>query len=385
MSIRGAAAEFNIPRSTLSDRARGKHKAPHQAHNGQLLLTAAQEAALVSWCHYLDLTGHPLTRRTIGPKVAKLSGTFPGKNWLPRFLERHRDKLFLGRTSKLDDQRGRNFNFHTVHEYFKKLDNFMQENEIPWVHVWNMDEKGVQMGGGRKNRGEKYILSRRGRREKKKTHYRASSSNLELVTVIESINAEGSIMKPGFVFSGKRLQKRWFTERISEEAGCIAVSDNGWTDDRLSLDWFKKTFVPEAEGKRIAGKPILLIWDGHGSHETMEIIDYAREHNIHFFSFPSHTTHKLQPLDVGVFGLIESNWGRRVDELAAEGRCITKNNFIETYLDVRKQSMTTESIVATFKKTGLNPINPDVFDDRDYGPSWHTSTQLHTPDDYPTT
>ncbi|THV01776.1 DDE-domain-containing protein, partial [Dendrothele bispora CBS 962.96] len=337
---------------------------------------------------------------SIGPKVQQLCGQFPGKNFLSRFLERHHNELFHGRTSKLDDQRARNFNFNTVREYFEKLDKFMADQCIPWENVWNMDEKGVQLGGGQKNRGEKYILSRRGRAKKKTTHYRASSSNLELVTVIECVGATGNFMKPGFVFNGQRLMKRWFTEEASREVGkyvlrtiifvtvlnygfSISVSENGWTDDHLSLQWFQQVFVPEANQLRIDDKPILLVWDGHGSHETMEIIDHAQKHNIHFFSFPSHTTHKLQPLDVGIFGQVEINWGCRVDELAAVGRRITKDNFIENYLQVWKSSMTTQHVVSTFKKTGLNPINPEVFDERDYRPSYTTSTQPHAPENYP--
>ncbi|KAJ7710704.1 hypothetical protein B0H17DRAFT_888304, partial [Mycena rosella] len=58
-----------------------------------------------------------------------------------------------------------------------------------------MDEKGIQLGGGRKNRGVKYIVSRHAR-----ARYRATDSNLELVTVIECISADGFSMKPGFVF-----------------------------------------------------------------------------------------------------------------------------------------------------------------------------------------
>ena len=38
--------------------------------------------------------------------------------------------------------------------------------------------------------------------------------------------------------------------------------------------------------------------DGYGSHDTFE---YCENHNIIPLTFPSHTTHLLQPLDVCVF------------------------------------------------------------------------------------
>ncbi|KIY61729.1 hypothetical protein CYLTODRAFT_316594, partial [Cylindrobasidium torrendii FP15055 ss-10] len=113
------------------------------------------------------------------------------------------------------------------------------------------------------------------------------------------------------------------------------------------------------------------------------IITMARDKGIEFFSFPSHTTHKLQPLDVGVFGIVETNWGRHVDIVAAQGNRITKTNFISHYLEVRDKSLSKAAIVSAWKKCGLDPINPDIFDDRDFAPSWNTSIQLHVPENYP--
>lgn len=48
--------------------------------------------------------------------------------------------------------------------------------------------------------------------------------------------------------------------------------------------------------------PILLLCDNHKSHISIEAIDYARENWIVYLTFPPHTSHKLQPLDVTVFG-----------------------------------------------------------------------------------
>ncbi|KAJ7132585.1 hypothetical protein C8R44DRAFT_589226, partial [Mycena epipterygia] len=52
------------------------------------------------------------------------------------------------------------FNPTSMNDYFQKLTAIMEEKKIPWRNVYNMDEKGIQLGGGRKNRGVKYILSR---------------------------------------------------------------------------------------------------------------------------------------------------------------------------------------------------------------------------------
>ena len=53
-------------------------------------------------------------------------------------------------------------------------------------------------------------------------------------------------------------------------------------------------------------RPVLLITDGHSSHAN--IVELAQDNNIHLLCLPSCTTHILQPLDVGVFKSLESNF-----------------------------------------------------------------------------
>ena len=41
--------------------------------------------------------------------------------------------------------------------------------------------------------------------------------------------------------------------------------------------------------------------DGHNSHVTIEVLQQAMKVGLDVLTLPSHTSHKLQPLDVGVF------------------------------------------------------------------------------------
>jgi hypothetical protein len=45
----------------------------------------------------------------------------------------------------------------------------------------------------------------------------------------------------------------------------------------------------------------LLILDGHGSHLNLEAIKQAYEARLNMITFPSRTSHILQPLDVNYF------------------------------------------------------------------------------------
>lgn len=174
----------------------------------------------------------------------------------------------------------------------------------------------------------------------------------------------------------ERLTLKFLTYRV-------AVSENGWIDDFLALEWFEKVFIPFAKARNLSGKPILLIYDGHGSHTAHKIRKHAVAAGFHCYCLPAHTTHKLQPLDVGVFGPLQRAYTTVVDDLTAKGETVTKYNVIETYMKARTDAFKPETILSAFEKTGLRPWNPDVFSEEDFGPSFPTSTQAHYPDTYP--
>jgi hypothetical protein len=82
-------------------------------------------------------------------------------------------------------------------------------------------------------------------------------------------------------------------------------------------------------------KPILLIYNGHGSYDTLNLIKLAQERNVILFCLPPHTTHKLQPLDVSVFGPFSHAWTDCCDQIVEEmGEEMSCENFIKEYIDV---------------------------------------------------
>lgn len=91
----------------------------------------------------------------------------------------------------------------------------------------------------------------------------------------------------------------------------IALSDKGWTNNFIAAWWFEKCFLPQAMARNSSGKTILLIYDGHKSHETIELRETAVQHKIELYRLPAHTSHRLQPLDVGVFGPLQRAWQNR--------------------------------------------------------------------------
>jgi hypothetical protein len=162
----------------------------------------------------------------------------------------------------------------------------------------------------------------------------------------------------------------------------IGFSPNGWTDRELCESWFMKDFVNFAASQRICDKPIVLNYDGHDSHETVEMQRIAFDNGIILFAFPSKTTHKTQPLDVSVFSAVQDAWSYRCDKRVAEGITMDRYNVIHEYLQVR-HVVTPELIKTAFRKTGIYPLNPDIFTADDFAPSKSFSTVAHVPTSFP--
>ena len=80
----------------------------------------------------------------------------------------------------------------------------------------------------------------------------------------------------------------------------ISISPNGWTDQKLGAVWLQNDFDPATQDKA-AGQYCLLILNGYNSHCTFSFYNYAVNNKIMIICLPSHTTHALQPCDVGVF------------------------------------------------------------------------------------
>ena len=75
------------------------------------------------------------------------------------------------------------------------------------------------------------------------------------------------------------------------------------------LEWFGSTFIPVVEHLLTSG-PVILFVDGHHSHLYLSLVKMAHEKGVHLFCLPPHTTHILQPLDVGVYGPLKQSWKR---------------------------------------------------------------------------
>lgn len=57
-----------------------------------------------------------------------------------------------------------------------------------------------------------------------------------------------------------------------------------------------------------------LIIEGHSTHRSVELFQFARNYNISLICFPAHAIHYLQLLDVGIFQLLANAYCLKLDQ-----------------------------------------------------------------------
>ena len=198
-SIRNTAKQYGVPHSTLTDRWNGT-PTHTEGHAHELLLTAAQEEVLVDWIKVMGCRGIPMTTTVITDYVADIVGHAVGESWVRRFKGQH-PKLKVRWSSTLEKCCTASLNPTLVNEFYNILEEMITCNNIPAENIYNMDEKGIQLGIGQK---VKAFIDR-----DQKDVYSVEDGNRELVTMIEYVSADGKSHQPSTIYQGKRWDLEW--------------------------------------------------------------------------------------------------------------------------------------------------------------------------------
>ena len=77
-----------------------------------------------------------------------------------------------------------------------------------------------------------------------------------------------------------------------------------------------------------SARPVLLLYDGHAAHISIEVIQKARKNDIHLLCLPAHGTHILQPFDVSVISSLKLHFSEVCRQFLVNnpGRVVTEYN-----------------------------------------------------------
>ncbi|KAF8239637.1 hypothetical protein L208DRAFT_1201091, partial [Tricholoma matsutake] len=229
------------------------------------------------------------------------------------------------------------------------------------------DESGFFPAGGTQER----VIGAKGNT----AQHQQGDGGHENTTVIVTICADGTSLKPAMIFKGP-FQVKWDQDNPAE--GSLGHSRKGWTDGEIGIVWIRD-FDKQMRWKA-NGEARLLLVDGHNSHYMCGFLEFARLAFIHILCYSAHGTHVYQGLDVIVFGVLKLYWTHEKDKWEREKwQKVSKTNFLAIYGAAHKWALTSDIIKMVFEKTGVWPFNRDVVTPEMMAPSLETLCRGHLP------
>lgn len=86
--------------------------------------------------------------------------------------------------------------------------------------------------------------------------------------------------------------------------GSIGACNGSGCMQQNEFVMFMKHFIKYTNAS--PANPQLLLLDNHDFHLSIEAIDLANEYAVTMLTFPPHCSHRLQPLDVSIFGPLKA-------------------------------------------------------------------------------
>ena len=264
-----------------------------------------------------------------------------GLDWWVGFKKRD-PEIVLRQPENLSRNRALGMEEGRIKKFFCELEEFFSSHDLKNAPdcIFNVDETGVQTvtQGGK-------VLAQKGCRN---VQIISSAERGSTTTVVAACNASGYFVPPMIIFKGTRKPSSDLFSSLPE-GSVVEVSKSGWIDKEIFLRWFKHflRFAP----KRRPGQKLVLIMDGHRSHESQQLFQEALENHVELISLPSHTSNCLQPLDVSVFGPFKRSWRERCRLFLDRnpGIVISKANFGEIFSGAWMMASKPDNAISGFR------------------------------------
>ena len=351
VSVRRAALEYNVPKSSLADRVSGRI-IPGAKSGPPTYLNHSEEGELVQFLTRCAAIGYGKSRKeviAIVQRVLDSKGMHKtvSNGWWESFCRRH-PHVSLRSSAPLSLVRAQASNPETLSRYFDLLERTLDENGLSGRpgQMFNMDESGMPLDP----KSPKVVV------ERGSSAITIGSGNKSQMTIVGCVSAAGFVMPPMVIWDRKTLAPEL---TVGEVAGTIyGLSGNGWMDMELFHIWFSNHFLRYVPSVR----PLLLLLDGHSSHYCPDTIRLAAHEKVILFTLPPNTTHMCQPLDRGCFGPLKMAWREECHYYMSEhpGKVVTKFQFSTLFNRAWTRSMTMANVAAGFRVTGIYPLNRHV-------------------------
>ena len=272
------------------------------------------------------------------------------RDWYYAYMSHHLN-LVLKATEGMPIARIVGFNKVNVDVFFKAYTLAMEKYAFPPNRIYNLDESALVTV-----MKPVKVVCERGR----PVATQVSRERGATMTFVGIINAVGQSLPPVFIIPRKRWNDIFMRVAIYDSKGIWQA--NGWMNGECFVQTLQH--VHEQSGSSVDNK-ILLIMDNAECHMNIHAVEFAIQHGIVIVTLPPHTTDKLQPLDVSVFGPFKTYMRGQLNDYALmhPNKHITEHMLPEFASNAWNSACTPTNVLSGFRATGIWPINRHIFAD----------------------
>jgi hypothetical protein len=304
------AQDYGINRSTISGRPHSQTALQTASAEECQNLHPQQEQQLLRYIEQLTERGLPPTQALIQCFGSEITKNELGIHWVDQHIKCYEIHLISCWATGINRSRHQAESQSKYSLYFELLCSKISQYNIEPCHMYNMDEKGFMLGI---LTCLKQVFSRRMYKEGKiKAHIQ--DGNQEWIMLLVCICADGSALDPVIIYQSASglLQYSWLQAfNPDNHRTFFSASSSGWTNNNIGLAWLKHMFDCSKKAKAQSSYQLLFL-NGHGSHLTMNFIEYCNQNWILLMVYPPHSNHTLQPLDVAMFKPLSSAYSGQV-------------------------------------------------------------------------
>jgi transposase len=372
--LQRAADIYNVKRTTLR-RYVQKYKTAGGAENVRFvphydcrrIFTDEQEQLLADYLitaakHHYGLS--PATTRTIAMEFAMkndidvpdnwLRDSTAGQEWLIGFMRRH-PQLSVRVPEAMSLGRSTAFNKFTKDKFMDNLEIVYKRYEFTPDRIFNCDETAVTTV----QKPHKIIAPKGSKQVAAVT----SQERGQLVTACCTINALGNTIPPFMVFPRVHFKNHMLLGAPPGAAG--SAHPSGWMTS-CNFVLYLKHFIKYSHCS--VNQPALLILDNHESHVSIESIDLCKANGVILLTIPPHCSHRLQPLDVAVYGPLKRHYSNACTSWlhGHPGVPMTIMNVASCFGVAYQSAFTPKNILSGFTNSGIWPFDRDRFTEDDF-------------------